>query len=232
MAKQKAKKQKTFAVIGVGRFGSVLARELHESGAEVLAVDSDPERVNEIEPFCTQAVCADAANERVLDKLGIHNFDVVIVCIGEIEASVFVTLTCKQAGVPKLIAKAQNRRHREILEKIGADRVVIPEEEMGEKVAAALLTPNVIEIMSFSEKFRMVEVITPEIWQNRALKELNLRNTAGVAIILIKRGTEIIATPSGDCILLPDDILVVAGSNADIGKLSAQATKEVPVDNE
>ncbi len=222
--------KKTFAVIGIGRFGTTVTRVLHESGAEVLAVDTDREKINGIEPFCTQAVCADAANERVLDKLGIRNFDVVVVCIGETEASVFVTLTCKQLGVKKLIAKAQNRRHRDILEKLGADRVVIPEEEMGEKIAQMLLSPNMIEIMSFSDSFRMVEIITPEKWKSRALKDLNLRNTEGIAIILVQRGEEVIATPSGDCVLLADDILVVAGANEDILRLSRKATKEVPIE--
>ncbi|MCL2062174.1 MAG: TrkA family potassium uptake protein [Firmicutes bacterium] len=222
--------RKSFAVIGLGRFGAALAKTLYASGADVLAIDCEREKVNDIEPFCTQAVCADAANERVLSKLGVNSFDMVVICIGgDVEASVYVTLACKQLNVKTITAKAQNVRHREILEKIGADRVYIPEEHMGEKIAEQLLRPNMIEILSFSEGFKIVEIVTPQIWQNKSLIELDLRNKEKISIILIKRGEEIIAAPGGDCLLLADDTLVISGAGADIRKLSSKATKEVQV---
>ena len=221
-----AKKQ--YGVIGLGRFGNALTRELNEEGAEVLVIDIDRDKVNDIEPYCTQAICADATEESVLEKLGIHNLDVVIVCIAsDIEASVFITLTCKQLGVPTVIAKAQNARHRNVLQKVGADIVIVPEEEMGAKLAANLVKPNMIEVMSLSENFRIVEIRTPQKWQHKTLIQLNLRNTEKITIILIKRGDDIIVTPNADCELLPDDILVIAGSYTDTQRLSNKATKTV-----
>ncbi len=220
--------KKQYAVIGLGRFGTALTRELHAEGADVLAIDNDPDKVNEIEPYCTQAICADATDEPILEKIGIRNLDVVIVCIaGDIESSIFITLTCKQLGVPRVIAKAQNERHRHVLKKIGADMVIVPEEEMGAKLAANLVKPNMIEIMSLSQNFRMVEIRTPQKWQHKTLIQLDLRNTEKVTIVLIKRGDEIIVTPGGECELLPDDILVIAGTYTDTKRLSNKATETV-----
>ena len=220
--------KKQYAVIGLGRFGMALVRGLNAEGPEILVIDSDPDKVNEIEPYCTQAICADATDEAVLEKIGIRNLDVVIVCIaGDIESSIFVTLTCKQLGVPKVIAKAQNERHRHVLKKIGADMVIVPEEEMGAKLAANLVKPNMIEIMSLSDNFRMVEIRTPIKWRNRTPAQLNLRNTEKVTIVLIKRGDEIIVTPNAQCELLPDDILVIAGTYTDTKRLSSKATETV-----
>ena len=220
--------KKQYAVIGLGRFGMALVRGLNAEGAEILVIDSDPDKVNEIEPYCTQAICADATDEAVLEKIGIRNLDVVIVCIaGDIESSIFVTLTCLQLGVPKVIAKAQNERHRHVLKKIGADMVIVPEEEMGAKLAANLVKPNMIEIMSLSDNFRMVEIRTPIKWRNRTPAQLNLRNTEKVTIVLIKRGDEIIVTPNAQCELLPDDILVIAGTYTDTKRLSSKATETV-----
>lgn len=220
--------KKQYAVIGLGRFGQALTKRLHAEGAEVLAIDNDLETVNEMEPYCTQAVCADATDEAVLEKLGIRNLDVVVVCVtSNIESSVFITLTCKQIGVPKVIAKAQNARHSQVLKKIGADMVIIPEEESGAKLAANLVAPNMIEILSLSNKFRIVEIRTPLKWQHKTLIQLNLRNTEKVSIVLIKRGEEVISTPGADCELLPDDILVIAGSYTDTKRLSTKATESV-----
>lgn len=220
--------KKQYAVIGLGRFGQALTKRLHAEGAEVLAIDSDMEIINEMEPYCTQAVCADATDEAVLERLGIRNLDVAIVCVASnIESSVFITLTCKQLGVPQVIAKAQNARHSQVLKKIGADVVIIPEEESGAKLAANLVAPNMIEILSLSNKFRIVEIRTPQKWQHKTLVQLDLRNTEKISIVLIKRGEEIIATPGADCELLPDDILVIAGSYTDTKRLSTKATESV-----
>lgn len=220
--------KKQYAVIGLGRFGMALTRGLNAEGAEILVIDNDPDKVNAIEPYCTQAICADATDETVLEKIGIRNLDVAIVCIaGDIESSIFVTLTCKQLGVPQVIAKAQNARHRHVLKKIGADIVIVPEEEMGAKLAANLVKPNMIEVMSLSDNFRMVEIRTPLKWQHKTLVQLNLRNTEKVTLVLVKRGEEIIVTPGGDCELLPDDILVIAGTYTDTKRLSSKATETV-----
>lgn len=220
--------KKQYVVIGLGRFGEALTRGLFKEGAEVLVIDTDEDKINDISPYCTQAVCADAADEHVLEKLGVQNLDVAIICIAsDIEASIFITLTCKQLGVPMVIAKAQNDRHRHVLKKVGADLVFVPEEEMGAKLAANLVKPNMIEILSLSENFRIVEIRTPQKWQNKTLLQLNLRNTEKVSIVLIKRGDNIIVTPNADCVLLPDDILVIAGTYDDTKRLSTKATETV-----
>ena len=214
-------KKNQYVVFGLGRFGVSLTKALYDYGAEVLCVDSDEEKVNEIAPFCTHAVCADATDERNLEQLGINNMDVAIVCIASnIESSIFITLLCKQLGIPKVIAKASDERHKLVLEKIGADTVIIPEEDMGERLAAMMAKPNVVEIMTLADSFRMVEIRTPKRWQDKTLIELDLRNTEHVNIVVIKRGDEIITSPAGDCKLLADDLIVIAGAVADIKRLS------------
>lgn len=218
-------KKNQYVVFGLGRFGVSLTKALYDYGAEVLCVDSDEEKVNEIAPFCTHAVCADATDERNLEQLGINNMDVAIVCIASnIESSIFITLLCKQLGIPKVIAKASDERHKLVLEKIGADTVIIPEEDMGERLAAMMAKPNVVEIMTLADSFRMVEIRTPKRWQDKTLIELDLRNTEHVNIVVIKRGDEIITSPAGDCKLLADDLIVIAGAVADIKRLSNKAT--------
>ena len=194
----------------------------------MLVIDSDPDKVNDIEPYCTQAICADATDEAVLEKIGIRNLDVAVVCMaGDIEASIFVTLTCKQLGVPQVITKAQNDKHRHVLKKIGADLVLVPEEEMGMKIGGQLTKPNMIEILSLNEKFRIIEIKTPVKWQNKTLMQLKLTVTEKVTILLIKRGDEVIVTPDGSCTLLPDDIIVLSGSVAATKRVAGKATETI-----
>ncbi len=218
-------KRNQYVVFGLGRFGVSLTKALNEYGAEVLCVDEDEEKINEIAPFCTHSVCMDATDENNLKRLGINNMDVAIVCIASnIESSIFITLLCKQMGIPKVISKASDERHKLVLERIGADTVVIPEEAMGERLASMLCKPNVVEIMTLADSFRMVEIRTPKRWLDKTLIELNLRHTERVNIVVIKRGDEIITSPAGDCKLLADDIIVVAGAVDDINRLSNKAT--------
>ena len=220
--------KKHYVVFGVGRFGSALTRALYDYGAEVLDIDKNEEKINEISPYCTHAICADATDERTLNQLGVNNMDVAIICIAaNIEASIFISLMCKQMGIPTVMSKAADERHRLVLEKIGVDKVFIPEEAMGERVAAMLVKPNIVEIMSFSESFRMVEIRTPKKWENKTLAELDLRNTEHVTLVVVKRDNEVIASPGGDFKLLPDDLLVIAGSFHDTNRLSNKATGEV-----
>lgn len=220
--------KKQYVIFGLGRFGMALTKALCNAGAEVLVIDENEDKINDIAPFCTQAVCADATDEQNLDKLGINNMDVAVVCIAsDIEASVFISLMCKQLGVPMVIAKARDYRHKLVLEKIGVDTTFIPEVAMGEKIAASLLKPNMLEIMTLADNFQMIEIRTPKKWQDKTLAELDLRNTERVTLVVIKRGDEVIASPGGDCKLLADDLLIIAGSTADTKKLSNKATETV-----
>ena len=220
--------KKEFLVIGLGQFGTALTKQLYEEGASVLVIDKDPDKINEIDAFCTQAVCADATDERALERLGIKNLDIAVVCIAsEIEASVFITLALKQMGLPLVIAKAQNDKHKHILEKIGADRVIVPEEEIGIKLAGNLTRPNMVEILSLNEQFRIIEIKTPAKWQNKSLIQLKLTTTERVTIRLVKRGDQIIVTPGGDCVLLEGDILLISGSLADTKRVAGKATQAI-----
>lgn len=220
--------KKEFVIIGLGLFGTSLTKKLYADGAEVMVIDKDPDKINEIDAYCTQAVCADATDERALEKLGIKNMDVAVVCIAsEIEASIFITLTLKQMGLPLVIAKAQNEKHKHILKKIGADIVMVPEEEMGKKLAANLTKPNMVEILSLNNEFRIIEIKTPSKWQNKTLIQLKLTVTEKVTILLVKRGDEIIVTPDGNCTLRPDDTLVISGTVEDTQRVAHKATDSV-----
>ncbi len=224
--------KKQYVIFGLGRFGVALTKALYDYGAEVLVIDSDEDKINEISNFCTHAVCCDATDERNLERLGINNMDVAIVCIASnVEASIFISLMCKQLGIPTTIAKASDERHKLVLQRIGVDTVIIPEEAMGEKLAASLIKPNMVEIMTLTDKFQMVEIRTPKKWQDKTLAELDLRNTEHVTLVVIKRGDDVIASPGGDCKLLADDLLVIAGTVNDTKRLSSKATERVYNDN-
>ncbi len=226
--KKSALAKKQYVVFGLGRFGVTLTKSLYDYGAEVLVIDKNEELINDISPYCTHAVCADATDERSLEQLGVNNMDVAIVCIASnIEASIFISLICKQMGIPKVIAKAHDARHKLVLERIGVDMVLIPEEEMGERIAAMLAKPNVVEILTLADSFRMIEIRTPKKWQDKTLAQLDLRNTEHITLVVIKRGEEIIVSPGGDCILLDGDLLVIAGTVSDTKRLSNKATDTV-----
>lgn len=222
-----------FVVFGLGRFGTAITKALHNAGAEVLVVDRDEEKINEIVPFCTHAACADTTDENSMRKLGINNMDVAIVCIAsEVDSSIFTTLLCKQMGVPKVIAKAANEKHKLVLERIGANLVIIPETAMGEKLAATLLKPNMIEVLSLTNDFRMVEIRAPKKWVGKTLAQLDLRNSEGISVILIKRGEAVEVNPGAAYKIDSDDLLVVAGSVQDTKRLSNKATETVNTDVE
>lgn len=226
--KKSALAKKQYVVFGLGRFGVTLTKTLYDYGAEVLVIDKNEELINDISPYCTHAVCADATDERSLEQLGVNNMDVAIVCIASnIEASIFISLICKQMGIPKVIAKAHDARHKLVLERIGVDMVLIPEEEMGERIAAMLAKPNVVEILTLADSFRMIEIRTPKKWQDKTLAQLDLRNTEHITLVVIKRGEEIIVSPGGDCMLLDGDLLVIAGTVSDTKRLSNKATDTV-----
>lgn len=220
--------KKQYVIFGLGRFGTALTKALHEYGAEVLVIDEDEEKINEIAPFCTHAVSCDATDEHNLEKLGINNMDVAIVCISSnIESSIFISLMCKQLGIPTVISKAFDERHKLVLQKIGVDHVFIPEEAMGEKIAATLVKPNMVEVMTLTDDFHMVEIRTPKKWQDKTLAELDLRNTEHVTLVVIKRGDEVIASPGANDKLLEGDLLVLAGTVTDTKRISNKATATV-----
>ncbi|MDN5348109.1 MAG: trk/ktr system potassium uptake protein [Clostridia bacterium] len=212
---------KQFAVIGLGRFGSSVARALARMGHQVLAIDQDEGRVEAIMHEVTQAVQADARDEEALKATGIRNVDVAIVAIGEnVEANILVTLMVKEMGIKCVVAKAMNDLHGKVLAKIGADKVVFPERDMGVRLAHTLASANVLEHIDLSPEFSIIEILAPRRICGRTLGQLKLRAEHGISVVAIKRKDgKIIAAPGADDLINEGDILVVIGRNKALERL-------------
>lgn len=211
---------KQFVVIGLGRFGYSIAKTLHSLDYDVLAIDRSEDIVQQISDEVTHAVQLDATDENALKSLGVRNFDVAIVAIGEdIQASIMVTLLLKELGVKYIIAKAQNEKHQKVLEKIGADRVILPEKEMGIRIANNLSTTNILDYIELSPDYSIMEVKALKEWENKTLKELRLRSTYGINIVAIKRGEDVRISPLAEDIIMEDDIIITIGTQKTFNKL-------------
>lgn len=215
---------KQYAVIGMGRFGTSVAKELYEMGYEVLGIDSDENRIQDAVDFVTHAVTADSTDENALKAIGIRNFDVVVVAIGaDIQASILTTLILKEQGVKYIVVKAQNELHGKVLAKIGADKVVYPERDMGIRVAHNLISPNILDYIELSPEYSMVEIAANEKMVGKTLAESDIRRKFGCTVIAIKTGTEINISPMAHETIREGDILVVIGRNEDLQELEEQA---------
>lgn len=213
-------RDRQFAVIGLGRFGISVARTLHRLGYEVLAVDSDEEMTQKFSDEVTYVVQADTTDENSLKAMGIRNYDVVIVAIGDdIQANIFTTMLLKEMGVPYIVAKARNELHGKMLEKIGADRVIYPERDMGQRVAHNLVSNNVLDYIELSPSLSLVEVKTPSIYAGKTLAQADLRARFGVNVIAIKRGELLIVPPLPSEIMQADDVLIIVGAIDGIQRL-------------
>jgi trk system potassium uptake protein TrkA len=211
---------KQFMVIGCGRFGSSIATTLFKLGHEVMAIDMDEERVQDIADEVTYAVQADVADENVLAELGISNFDVVIVSIGSnYQASIMATLVAKELGVKKVVAKAHDSLHGKVLSKIGADKIIYPERDMGVRVAHNLVSSNILDFIELSPDYSILEITALKQWVNKTLKELSLPSTFGINVMAIKRDKDINVSPYANDVILEGDILVVIGNTVDIEKI-------------
>lgn len=211
---------KSFAVIGLGRFGTAVAKVLSELGNEVMVIDKDPEVIREVSSIVTYAVEADVMDENVLKDLGLGNMDAVVVSIGsDLEASIMATLLSKELGVSRIVAKAQTELHAKVLKKIGADRIVFPERDMGSRVAHNLTSRNILDYIEISPEFSILEVEALQNWVGKDLKSLRLRNKYGVNIIAIKRGSHINISPSSDDGVKEGDIVIMIGSTEDVKKI-------------
>ena len=206
---------KSYIVIGLGRFGSQAAKRLCELGCEVLAIDCNSDLVQPISGMVTQAVVADARDKEVLRALGARDFECAIVAIGtDLADSVLATMNLKELGVPYIVCKASDETHRQVLLKLGADRVVIPEQEQADRLAKSLSSPNVLEYIELSDEHGIVEIPAPKSWQGKSLKELNVRAKLGVNIIAIETDGNINVSPSADYKIAQNDIMVVLGDTA------------------
>lgn len=209
-----------FAVIGLGQFGQALAIKLAELGKDVLVIDSNEQLINDISPKVTHAIVADAEDEQVLRSVGLSNFDVVCVCMSSnMEANILITLMAKEMGVPYVVSKASTERHKHVLQKIGADLVVFPEDNMGKKLATQLLNPLITDITDISNTFKIVEMHCPDSWINKKVLDLDIRKVFGLSVIVIKRNGQAI-NPDATTVILKDDSLIVGGDVEGFEKLT------------
>lgn len=213
-------KKQTFAVIGLGRFGGSVCKTLADAGQEVLAIDKYESRVNDYKDIATQAVVADAQDEDVLRSLGIRNVDHVIVAIGEdIQASILVTLMVKEQGVKYVTAKAQNEYHAKVLEKLGVDRVVHPERDMGVRIGRSLTSKNMVDYLDLDANFKLAEIlITNPKFVGKSLAEMDFRDRYGLNVIALAHSRQEMVLPSAGDFLTENDSILVAGPTRAIDK--------------
>jgi len=223
-----------FAVIGLGRFGMMLARRLAQDGADVIAIDSDKECVDAIRDQVSLAVCLDATDAEALKSQGIDKVDVAIVGVGEsFENSVLATVTLKELGVPTVISRATSRVRAEILARVGADDVVNPEKESALRWKSRLLAPSIMERIELAEGASLVQLESPESFHNKTLAQLDLRKGYRVNLVAIRRTTEeiedgqtvtrqfVISVPAGDTAIKKGDVLILIGTDEAIENLPA-----------
>ena len=205
---------KSYVVIGLGRFGKTLARQLCALGGQVLAIDVHSDLVQQVANDVTHAVVGDAQDKEVLRALGVRDFDCAIIAIGgDLAASVLTTMNLKELGVPYIICKAHDDTHRRVLEKLGVDRVIIPEQENAQRLARSLNSHNVLDYIELSEEYGILEIPAPKTWVGKTLKELNVRAKLGVNIIAVESGETTNVSPSADYKIQAGDVMVVLGEN-------------------
>lgn len=218
---------KQFVVVGLGRFGSSVAKTLYSLGHDVLAIDINEDLVQDIADEVTHAVQLDATDESAIKALGIRNFDVAVVTIGaSIQASVMATLLLKENGIKHIIAKGNSDIHAKVLYKIGADRVILPEKDMGIRVAHNLVSTNILDYIELSSDYSIIEINTPLHWHGQTINQLSLRSEYGINVVAIKRGKEVNVSPYADDIIECGDIVVAIGSAADLSKLEEKISRD------
>lgn len=205
--------KQTYAIIGLGRFGGALLQTLIANGQDVMGIDINEENVNDYRDIATQVVVADAQEDDVLRKLDIASFDHVIIAIGHnMQASILATINAKDLGAKNVIVKAENHTHLRVLTKIGADVVVQPEREMGERVARKLLAPNMLNFIELSDDYSMAEIqIVNPAFYGRSIKDLNIRKKFGLNVIAVRHANEVIVAPEASYTLQEKDIVSVVG---------------------
>lgn len=216
-------RKKEYGVFGLGKFGMAVAVALAESGNSVIAVDMDPDRVDAAAETVTCAVLADVTEPDVLDNLGISNLDCVIIGVStNMQASIMATILTKEKGVRFVVAKAENEIHKHILEKVGADKIVFPEAEMGTRLARNLMGGEFVDLVELSKEFSMVEMPVPEIWIGKSLRELDVRGSYGLNIIGVKRGDNLKVNLNPENPMEKEMTLVIVGKNVDLAKIGVE----------
>lgn len=203
---------KQYIVIGAGRFGSSLAQSLEEDGQDVLVIDNDEEKIQNLSEVLDNVAIADASDEHAMRKVGLKNFDVAIIAMGSnLRASIMATLLAKEAGVPFVISKATDNLQAEVLRRIGADRVVFPEHDMGVKVAKAITFSNLVDYMELDDEHSICEMHAPKKWEGRSLLDLDVRGKYSINVIAIKKGQSFEIPPDPNAIFESGDMVVIAG---------------------
>ena len=214
--------KKQFLVIGLGRFGASVARTLADEGHGVVGIDTSEDRIQRVSEEIADVIKCDATDADLLDTMGVSDYEAVIVCIGEkyIQNSILVTLILKEKGAKKIVAKAGTKTQGRVLSKVGADTIVYPEKDMGERVARSLISSNILDFLAVSQDVSIIEIPAPDFVVGKNLIELNLRHKHGVTIISIKNAkNEIIAPPDINYRFSKDDILILIGENKQLRKL-------------
>ena len=214
------KAKKTYAVFGLGRYGTAVARELIENDMEVIAVDIEERIVNDAAAYLPVCKCADVTDSEVISRLGIGNIDTVIVCMASnLEASVMAVTLCKEVGVKTVIAKCANEMQQKILLRVGADQVVFPENESGIRLAKNLISSGFVDMISLSKDVSIVEIDVKDEWCGKNLIELNLRKKYGFNIVAIKKGEKVNVSINPEQMLDAQTTLIVIANTAKLGKL-------------
>lgn len=222
-----------FCVIGLGRFGSQLVKALLEEGFEVIVIDKDDNKVNEFSDKVSSALILDATDEKALKESGISEVDCAVVSVGpRIDASILITMQLKEMGVKEVIVKAVDELHAEILKRVGADKVILPEKETAIRLAKTYRSKRFFEVLEVNPEYSIAEISAPKSFYNKTLQELKLRDKFGITVILIKRKTpylnengipeikeEVIVSPKGEDIIMENDILIILGKEKDLEKI-------------
>lgn len=210
---------KRVVVVGLGIFGSNIARKLYENGLEVIAIDKNKDSIQKIKDFCTKAIVADGTDKEIMESIGIEQDDVVIISFGEdLAASTLITLHLKELKVKNIIVKAPNEDHKQILEKVGATEVIIPEKEMASKVAQGLISPDVLDFLPISGEYMICEIAVPARFLGKTIGDLHLRSKYQIEVIAIRDvlSDRVQMIPAANYVIKDSDLLVVIGKEKDI----------------
>jgi trk system potassium uptake protein TrkA len=215
-----------FAVIGLGRFGSSLSKELIKLGYEVLGIDKSEDAVDEMSDFITHAVVADSTDEEVLKSLGIRNFDCAVVAIGDdIQASILTAIVLKDLGVKTVVAKALSELHGKVLQKLDIDRIIYPERDMGIRVAHQLVSPNLLDYIELSKDYTIAEMSVPKCLDGFTIKDLDPRAKYGCSVVAINKENGVIIAPTATDIVHEKDVMVIIGTNEQIEKFETEVIR-------
>jgi len=214
--------KRQYIIFGIGRFGSALAKKLCELGHEVLAVDSDEQRVAAIAPYVTNAIQVNSSDEEAMRSLGIRNFDAAIVAIGDdLHHSILMSIMCKEMEAKYIIAKASDAMHAKVLLKLGVDRVVFPERDMGERIAYSLINPHILDLINLHGDYIIVQLNCPQSWVGHSFREIDVRKRFSVSVLAIYRNGDMLMDLSADSKFDRGDSLLVLGHKRNIEKVEA-----------